>query len=78
MKNKERKKSLIRRLSSYDDIKNNFLLTKNLLKREKKEVKKDNIKETFSDALLRLGIKPENEENKSDPFIDSCTLNNEC
>ena len=62
MKNKERKKSLIRRLSSYDDIKNNFLLKKNLLKREKKEVKKDNIKETFSDALLRLGIKPENEE----------------
>ena len=23
-------------------------------------------------------IKPENEKNKSDPFIDSCTLNNEC
>lgn len=62
MKNKERKKSLIRRLSSYDDIKNNFLLTKSLLKREKKEVKKESIKETFSDALLRLGIEPENEE----------------
>lgn len=62
MKNKERKKSLIRRLSSYDDIKNNFLLTKSLLKRENKEVKKESIKESFSDALSRLGVKPENEE----------------
>lgn len=62
MKNKERKKSLIRRLSSYDDIKDNFLLTKSLLKRENKEIKKERVKESFSDALSRLGIKPENEE----------------
>lgn len=62
MKNKERKKSLIRKLSSYDDIKNNFLLTKSLLKKENKEAKKGSITESFSDALSRLGIKPENEE----------------
>lgn len=63
MKNKERKKSLLRRLSSYDDIKNNFILTKNILKEEKKNIKKETIKETFEEALSRHGVKPEHEEN---------------
>ena len=62
MKNKERKKGLLRRLSSYDDIKSNFILTKNVLKEEKKNLKKEAIKETFEDALKRHGVKSEHQE----------------
>jgi hypothetical protein len=63
MKNKERKKSLLRRLSSYDDIKDNFIFTKKVMREERKNIRKERIKETFEDALLRLGVKPENEED---------------
>lgn len=63
MKNKK-KKSLLRRLSSYDDIKNTFLITKNVIEKEKKELKKEQISETFEEALLRFGITEENKNSK--------------
>jgi hypothetical protein len=59
---KNKKKGLLKRLSSIDDIKDNFILTKNLIKEKSKASKTKFIKESFSDALRRLSITKENEE----------------
>lgn len=58
-----KKKGLLKRLSSIDDIKDNFLFTKSLIKNQSKEVKKKYIKEDFESALRRLSIPKENEES---------------
>ena len=59
---KSKKKGLLKRLSSIDDIKNNFILTKNLIKNKSKVSKTKHIKETFEEALRRHSIKKEDEE----------------
>jgi len=60
---KKPKKSLLKRLSSIDDIKANFVFTRDLLKNKSKVSKKERIKEDFNSALRRLSIMPENEES---------------
>ena len=59
---KKKKKGLLRRLSGFDDIKNNFIFTKNIITQKSKKEKKHQIKETFEEALRRHSIKKENEE----------------
>ena len=46
------------------------------MKKENKEAKKNNITESFSDALSRLGIKPENEEEHFLNLYKSAQSNN--
>ena len=61
---RKNKKGLFKRLSSIDDIKENFILTKNLLKNKSKENKKTYVKESFEQALQRLSIRKDDEESK--------------
>ena len=57
----KKKKGLLRRLSNFDDIRDNFKITKEIINNEKKKNKKEYIKETFEDALNRLNISKEDE-----------------
>jgi hypothetical protein len=60
---KKKKKGLLRRLSSFDDIRDNFNITKDLVSSQSKTNKKEKIVETFNDALKRFNITDSNEES---------------
>jgi uncharacterized protein YjgD (DUF1641 family) len=53
---KNKKKGLLNRLSSFDEMKRNFSLTKELMQETKKEKAREFIKESFEEALERFGV----------------------
>ncbi len=62
MKDKKLKKGFFRKLSSIDEIKSSVSLSINMFKNLKENRKKSYIIETFDEALNRLGISKDKEE----------------
>ncbi len=62
MKNKKEKKGFLRKLSSIDEIKSSISLSINMFKNLKESRKKEYIIETFEEALNRLGINKDKEQ----------------
>jgi len=64
MKNKKEKKGFLRKLSSIDEIKSSISLSINMFKNLKESRKKEYIIETFEEALNRLGINKDKEQEQ--------------
>lgn len=62
MKNKKVKKGFFRKLTSIDEIKSSISFSVGMFSNLKEQRKKEYIVETFDDALQRLGVKKEKEQ----------------
>lgn len=74
MKEKKEKKSFLRKLTSIDEIKSSISLSVKMFSNLKEQRKKEYIVETFDEALNRLGIKKDKEEEHLQKVYNSFKL----